>query len=74
MPRVAKAVLRKTDSFPWYEWTEEFEWDDDEFEGPRVNLQATARENWGIDKYWNSCQVSQGTNGWQGTAEIEGNV
>lgn len=32
MPRVAKAKMRKLDHFPWYEWVEEFEWDDDEFE------------------------------------------
>jgi len=32
MPRVARAVARKIDRFPWYEWTEEFEWEDDEFE------------------------------------------
>lgn len=32
MPRVAKAVMKRTDSFPWYEWVEEFEWDDDEFQ------------------------------------------
>lgn len=25
-------MLKKRGSFPWYEWVEEFEWDDDEFE------------------------------------------
>jgi hypothetical protein len=37
MPRVAKAVISRTSSFPWYEWAEEFEWDDDEFQAPLLS-------------------------------------
>lgn len=29
-------MLKKKASFPWYEWLEEFEWDDDEFENRSV--------------------------------------
>lgn len=32
MPRVARAVCRKIDHYPWYEFTQRFEWEDDEFE------------------------------------------
>ena len=37
MPRVARASVKTTASFPWYEWTEEFEWDDDEFQEPLLS-------------------------------------
>ena len=36
MPRVAKAVMSRTETSPWYKWTEEYEWDDDEFQAPML--------------------------------------
>ncbi len=37
MTKIAKGVLKNTASFPWYEWTEEFEWDDDEIQGSSIS-------------------------------------
>lgn len=40
MPRVARGVVRKIDYYPWYEWTEELEWEDDEFEGRHTDTRT----------------------------------
>lgn len=33
MPRIARALIRQSDSYPYYEWEQYFAWDDDEFQG-----------------------------------------
>lgn len=33
MPRIARATCRKLDHYPWIDWIETFEWEDDEFQG-----------------------------------------
>lgn len=32
MPRVARGKVMKIDRYPWFEWSENLEWEDDEFE------------------------------------------
>lgn len=45
MPRVAKAVCRKIDCYPWYEFTQKFEWEDDEFEDQKWGTIEERRRN-----------------------------
>ena len=56
MPRVARAVVTKIDTFPWYEWTEEFEWEDDEFEDRRRDDIQAARDRTGRLESWDCCE------------------
>lgn len=32
MPRIARTTCRVIDSYPFYEWVENFVWEDDEFQ------------------------------------------
>lgn len=42
MPRIANGTCRKIDYYPWYEWVEKLEWEDDEFEDTK-NLKQRLR-------------------------------
>lgn len=44
MPRIASGVCRKIDYYPWYEWTQKLEWQDDEFEDKKQLIKQQLRE------------------------------
>jgi hypothetical protein len=74
MTIVARAVLKKTDTFPWYEWVDEFEWEDDEFENNRwseIERQRRAAEQ--LEIYHRSQTQSRSTDAQEDT-RVKGNV
>ena len=44
MSRIASGVCRKVDYYPWYEWTQKLQWEDDEFEDKKQLIKRQLRE------------------------------
>lgn len=59
MGRCAKAVVRKTDTFPWYEWVKEYEWDDEPGSDRFDDIQAKRGAADQLDKWHESIYRSE---------------